>query len=90
MTAYDGAYPDFDGTQNCADTDVELFFPASDRGVQFQLAKAVCTGCPFQHACAEYAITTYSDGVWGGTSPEHRSRIRRKRARLVLANEAVS
>ncbi|MGH3585854.1 MAG: WhiB family transcriptional regulator [Pseudonocardia sp.] len=41
-------------------------------------AKALCTLCPIQTACAEYAIRTgQPTGVWGGLTPkERRARVR--------------
>lgn len=47
-------------------------------------ARAVCATCPVQYECLAYALTTLDrievdHGVWGGTTPEQRVRLRRAR-----------
>lgn len=47
-------------------------------------ARAVCATCPVQFECLAYALTTLDTheldhGVWGGTTPEQRVRLRRAR-----------
>ncbi len=74
-------YPDFDGTQSCADpaVDPELFFPSAATAVQdTHAAVAVCAGCPFKRPCLAYALTRAVHGVWGGTSSATRAEIRRR------------
>lgn len=42
-------------------------------------AKAVCLHCPVQAECLDYAMaqpSTWDSGVWGGTTPRDRLRIR--------------
>ncbi|GAC1385180.1 MAG: hypothetical protein NVSMB4_12590 [Acidimicrobiales bacterium] len=67
---------------SCADVDPELFFPVGVTGpavTQIADAKAVCTGCPVQTECLEFAITTNQEyGVWGGTSEDERRVLRRE------------
>jgi WhiB family redox-sensing transcriptional regulator len=41
-------------------------------------AKAICRRCPVQAACLEYGMGE-SFGVWGGSSPRDRRRLRRER-----------
>lgn len=66
----------------CADVDPELFFPA--KGGSATKAKQVCNGtgrgdaCPILAKCLEWALQHEKEGVWGGTSPEERDKIRRK------------
>jgi WhiB family redox-sensing transcriptional regulator len=44
-------------------------------------ARALCRACPLQPACLEWALSqTGLEGVWGGTTPADRRRIRRQRA----------
>jgi WhiB family redox-sensing transcriptional regulator len=66
----------------CRDTDPDLFFPVGTTGPaidQIESAKAVCRGCPVQHDCLEFALSTNQDsGVWGGTSEEERRKLRRQ------------
>jgi WhiB family redox-sensing transcriptional regulator len=77
--------PLFDGTQPCRDADPELFFP-DDAGTakkRNDQAKAICADCPFAQPCLAYALTVkthvgyFLDGVWGGTTKQQRTRIRR-------------
>lgn len=71
-------YPNFDGSQVCAQTDPEAFFPEA-QGSSPRAAKAMCAGCPFVEVCREYAIWHNVDGVWGGTTLRQRQSIRSRR-----------
>ncbi len=65
---------------NCAHRDPSTFFPSD--GVGVDSAKKVCTDCPVQSQCLEYALTNRIDhGVWGGTSERQRRRILKARAK---------
>ncbi len=44
------------------------------------LAKAICAGCVVKDACLEFGLHQ-PDGIWGGTTPGERRRIRRRRRR---------
>jgi len=65
----------------CRDTDPELFFPIGTTGyalVQIERAKQVCSECPVNVECLEYALETNQDsGIWGGTSEDERRVLRR-------------
>lgn len=64
-----------------------VFFESTgeDRFESDSLAKAVCSTCPVRADCLLHAIVTKDDyGVWGGTVPDQRKRIRRY---LVVFNE---
>lgn len=65
----------------CRDTDPDLFFPIGTTGPaveQIEAAKAVCTACPAQEACLDFALTTNQEsGIWGGTSEEERRKLRK-------------
>lgn len=67
-------YPEFDGTQVCAEHDPELFFPG--KGQSSRPARALCAECPFARECLAYALTHQVRGVWGGTSFKEREEIR--------------
>jgi WhiB family redox-sensing transcriptional regulator len=44
-------------------------------------AKAVCAACPARVRCLEWALEAgETEGVWGGTTPQERAAIRRRRA----------
>ena len=62
----------------CQNTNAEMFF--DDTAVRE--AQLVCSGCPVQSACLEYAMSS-SDimGVWGGLSARGRSNLRRRTRR---------
>lgn len=66
----------------CLDEDPELFFPIGESEAaqrQFREAQAVCAGCPVPTPCLTFALkanVTY--GVWGGTDPKERARMRRR------------
>lgn len=75
----------FDGTQSCKSLDPELFFPEdyNDR-LSVNTAKAICQTCPLTTACLGYAMSDSSlDGVWGGTTPQDRKNLRRRKRALV-------
>ena len=59
----------------CAQTDPELFFP--EKGGSVDAARSVCRACPVRTECLDHALDNPDlDGVWGGTSPRQRKRIR--------------
>jgi WhiB family transcriptional regulator, redox-sensing transcriptional regulator len=65
----------------CRDTNPDLFFPVGTTGqalVQIDSARTVCSVCPVQAECLEFALSTNQDsGIWGGTSEEERRKLRR-------------
>ena len=73
--------PYFDGSQLCAETDPELFFPEKGSpGSLVRSAKSICNLCEFKAPCLEYALKDSSAsiwGIWGGTTYEERKKIRR-------------
>lgn len=68
-------------------TDPEIFFPVSETGMaahrQVSQAKALCGRCPVAEQCLEWAVRTGEpEGIWGGTTPGERRRLRRRRLRV--------
>lgn len=59
----------------CAETDSDAFFP--ERGGSARHAKAICSGCPAQEECLEYALEYGEVGIWGGTTETQRRRMKR-------------
>ncbi len=60
----------------CADSDDAIFFDPDNRDP----ALAICEGCPIITECREYAVETNQlYGVWGGTIPYERYKIRKAR-----------
>ncbi len=54
------------------------FFPPEEDGEQVDEALTVCGACSVRDQCLAYALRakeTY--GVWGGTTPKERRRLRR-------------
>ena len=66
---------------NCKGLDSAIFFPP-DKDVEAVLnAKRICSACPVKRECLDYVLTlpVYDDaGIWGGTTPSERKRIRRR------------
>lgn len=64
----------------CNGLDPQIFYPETDEDEA--LAKTVCSGCPVQGACLEYALgRREKEGVWGGCTERERRRIIRQRRR---------
>ena len=71
----------------CRNRDTSIFFPDDDRVrsiAQIRAAKAICSTCPVQDACYDYADKNdIYDGIWGGyamTRPARKKRAERARA----------
>jgi WhiB family redox-sensing transcriptional regulator len=68
----------------CRDLDPERFFPESGEQVKAVEAKAICAGCQVRDHCRDLAVKAaggfdQDHGVFGGTLPEERSRLRGNR-----------
>jgi hypothetical protein len=73
-------YPAFDGSQSCAGSDPEAWFPEDAAMARHhKTAKRICAGCPWLDPCLEYALHVRVDGIWGGTVQSERQAIRRRR-----------
>ncbi|GAA2838897.1 hypothetical protein GCM10020220_029780 [Nonomuraea rubra] len=61
-----------------------LFFPIvwdDQAGQRAEQARSICRACPVQAICLDWALRTGEpDGMWGGTTPEERRRIRTRQA----------
>lgn len=71
---------------SCIDIPKNVFFPAGQD--KEQLAKKVCSSCPVQVECLEYALVYGEDyGIWGGTSEKDRRKllkaVRKETARVL-------
>jgi WhiB family redox-sensing transcriptional regulator len=82
-------YPEFDGSQTCAQTDPIIWFP-SPANQSGALAKKLCNTCPWIQECLAYAIQVDVQGIWGGSTEKDRTRYRRlhKIKAVPLYNEA--
>ena len=71
--------PDWEGAL-CREIDPELFFPDNIQTMQYRMAKKICGECSLADVCLEYALKDEDLlGVWGGTLPKERNRIRFER-----------
>jgi len=72
--------PYFDGTQPCAQTDPEIFFPesASESVKVKKIVKQMCSSCEFQLPCLDYALNNDVMGIWGGMLDSERRSIKRR------------
>jgi WhiB family redox-sensing transcriptional regulator len=77
----------------CRSADPELFFPVSETGpsaTQIAKAKTVCARCEVRGECLAFALATWEQhGVWGGTSPEERTVLRKKAQTAGLTDAAM-
>jgi WhiB family redox-sensing transcriptional regulator len=63
----------------CRGTDTEIFYPVNAE--EEAEALSICATCPVRAQCLDYAIhNREAYGIWGGTTPEQRRRIRREQA----------
>lgn len=70
--------PPFAGLGECSDVDPELFFPADKSAASAEPAMRICRGCAYQDPCLAWAVETEQNfGIWGGTIPAERDRIRK-------------
>jgi WhiB family transcriptional regulator, redox-sensing transcriptional regulator len=56
-----------------------LFFRGQGQSRLANQAKAICSGCEVQGQCLEFALRNPEEtefGVWGGTTPSERRRLR--------------
>lgn len=63
----------------CRGQDPARWFPGPGRAAA-QEGKTVCRACPVRAECLDWAIQADErDGIWGGTTPDERTLIRRAR-----------
>ena len=70
----------------CLSADPDMFFPvATGAPAEGEISRAlrICARCPVRKQCLDFAVRTgETQGIWGGTTPEQRTRTRRSRARV--------
>ncbi|MEV5828635.1 WhiB family transcriptional regulator [Spirillospora sp. NPDC052242] len=68
---------------SCRSVDPDLFFPVGKEdvySVHIAPIRQICAACPVAGPCLEWALRTGEpDGIWGGTTPGERRRIRAAR-----------
>lgn len=70
----------------CLSADPDLFFPIATgtaaAAKQISKAQRICAGCQVRQECLDFAMRTGEmNGIWGGTTPEERIRVRRRHTR---------
>jgi WhiB family redox-sensing transcriptional regulator len=58
----------------CREVGSELFFP--DNHGTIAEAKKVCSLCSVSTECLEYALTFTVEGIWAGTTPTQRNKMK--------------
>lgn len=62
----------------CAQVGGEIWFP--EKSCLGRDAIKICGQCPVSDECLEYALSNREfDGIWGGTTPNERRKIMRRR-----------
>ena len=80
----------------CKDEDPELFFGPDgerqpERDLREEKAKAVCARCRLVDPCLTYALdNARKHGVWGGTTPDQRKSMTRRKQRYALLAERTT
>jgi WhiB family redox-sensing transcriptional regulator len=72
----------------------DLFFPVSEEDTdRIAAAKTICSRCPVQSACLQFALTHGEDhGVWGGLTKGERREVAvlRRRGRIGESGEVAA
>ena len=74
--------PDWYDDAACLGADADLFFPTQggnsrDGRSRTEQAREICAGCPVIVECLAYAqADKIPFGIWGGTSPRERMKLR--------------
>lgn len=65
----------------CREIGVELFFPEEEgSGTDiYKFSRKICGNCVVKNECLEWAVRHEAHGMWGGTTPMERRKIRRQR-----------
>lgn len=75
----------------CAQADPDAWFPQESQQAVAAAAKRICAACPVTAECLEHALSGadtwrgITTGIWGGTTPRQRARIRRQRKQAAAA-----
>lgn len=81
--------PDWTKDALCAELGVEVFFSDGTGDQASRRAKQACAGCPVINKCLEWALTFPQRddeyGIFAGTGPGERRKLRAQRARLEVA-----
>lgn len=67
----------------CREMDPELYWFDSNLTTEQLTAKKLCMTCPEVRACLEWGLKHETEGMWGGTTPIERAKIRRRKGMVV-------
>jgi WhiB family redox-sensing transcriptional regulator len=67
-------YPDFTNAP-CKEIGVDFFYPEEDTSDTIY-AKKICGTCPLIDQCLEWGLHHELHGIWGGTTPNTRDKMR--------------
>ena len=72
--------PDALANALCNGEDTDMYFPDIVRfkDNDARIYTGLCKNCPVQQVCLEWGLAHERHGIWGGTTPEMRSEIRRQ------------
>jgi WhiB family redox-sensing transcriptional regulator len=69
----------------CAQADPDAWFPEKGQHAPAKTAIGICQACPVRTQCLDYALSGadtwggIAAGIWGGTTPQERARLRQQR-----------
>jgi WhiB family redox-sensing transcriptional regulator len=69
----------------CREIGIELFYPEEGgSGTDiYSYSRTICGRCVVKKECLEWAVRHEDHGMWGGTTPSERRKIRRQRKLLL-------
>jgi hypothetical protein len=72
-------YPVFESAL-CSSIGVEPYYPVTKTlDTENRIAIKLCKRCPELNKCLEWALVHEDQGIWAGTTPNDRKRIRKDR-----------
>ena len=67
------------GPVPCQTSDPGAWWPKRNDDLPTRIALNACSSCDARRACLEYALAAGEEGgIWGGTLPEERRKLRRQ------------
>lgn len=76
-------YLERDETTPCAE-DPDAWFPDGHNVHVVKDLLVACLECPIYGPCLEWALHVREDGIWAGTTPTQRKRMRRERGIVAM------
>jgi WhiB family redox-sensing transcriptional regulator len=75
----DHTVPDWHADGACRGMDANLWFPRAGESIRLiRLAQSICSACPVQPECLDYAVSSIEPfGIWGGLTERQRRQLRK-------------